>query len=98
VLLTIASVLQIQPEAAMQKIILYSTLACHLCEIAEEIVSNRISGTDFLLTKVDIADDLELLKKYGVSIPVLYSEKINKELFWPFDSGCVDDFLANINS
>ena len=82
----------------MQKIILYSTLACHLCEIAEEIVSNRISVTDFLLTKMDIADDLELLKKYGVSIPVLYSEKKNKELFWPFDGGCVDDFLANINS
>ncbi|MFT4610305.1 MAG: hypothetical protein ACJA1S_001281 [Cellvibrionaceae bacterium] len=82
----------------MQKIILYSTLACHLCEIAEEIVSNRISGTDFLLTKVDIADDLELLKKYGVSIPVLYSEKISKELFWPFDNDCVDSFLANIGT
>ena len=52
----------------MQTITLYSTLACHLCEIAEEIVSNRISGTDFFLTKMDIADDLELLKKYGVSL------------------------------
>jgi hypothetical protein len=81
----------------MQTVILYSTLACHLCEIAEEIISNRINETDFRLKKVDIADDLELLKKYGVSIPVLYSEKTNKELFWPFDSGCVDNFLASIS-
>ena len=59
----------------MQKIILYSTLACHLCEIAEEIISNRISGTGFLLTKVDIADDLELLKKVTskLNIPVIAS-------------------------
>ena len=80
----------------MQTITLYSTLACHLCDIAEEIIAIRIEKSDFFLEKVDIADDPELLKKYGVSIPVLYSSKINKELFWPFDSACVDDFLAEI--
>jgi hypothetical protein len=82
----------------MQKIILYSTLACHLCEIAEEMVSSRISTTNFHLEKVDIAESPELLKKYGVSIPVLYSEQIDKELFWPFDSLCVDKFLISISS
>ena len=82
----------------MQKITLYSTLACHLCEIAEEIILTRIDKSDFFLEKIDIADDTELLKKYGVSIPVLYSGKINKELFWPFDSDSVESFLTEVNT
>jgi len=82
----------------MQTITLYSTLACHLCEIAEGIIAIRIDKSDFFLEKIDIADDLDLLKKYGVSIPVLYSRKSNKELFWPFDGKDVDEFLAEIIS
>ncbi len=80
----------------MQRITLYSTLACHLCDMAEEIILSRIEESDFFLEKLDIADDPELLKKYGVSIPVLYSSKINKELFWPFDSDSVESFLTEI--
>lgn len=78
----------------MQKITLYSTLACHLCDLAEEIVGECIGGKSFLLKKVDIADDPELLKKYGVSIPVLYMDQNAQELFWPFDSVAVNSFLA----
>jgi hypothetical protein len=80
----------------MQTITLYSTLACHLCEIAEEMILTRIDKSDFFLEKIDIADDPELLKQYGVSIPVLYSSRINKELFWPFDNDSVDSFLTEI--
>jgi hypothetical protein len=82
----------------MQKITLYSTLACHLCEMAEEIILTQIDRSDFLLEKIDIADDFELLEKYGVSIPVLYSSIKNKALFWPFDSDCVDDFLTEVTT
>jgi hypothetical protein len=64
--------------------------------MAEEIILSRIEESDFFLEKLDIADDPELLKKYGVSIPVLYSSKINKELFWPFDSDSVESFLTEI--
>jgi len=81
----------------MQKITLYSTLACHLCDLAEEIVGQCIDGRAFLLQKVDIADDPDLLKKYGVSIPVLYLDQHSQELFWPFDSVAVDAFLAEVN-
>ncbi len=50
----------------MQTVILYSTLACHLCEIAEEIISNRINETDLRLKLVDIAVHLKLLNNYVV--------------------------------
>ncbi len=80
----------------MQKITLYSTLACHLCDIAEEIIADCISNSNFFLEKIDIADDPELLKKYGVSIPVLYSNVNTKELFWPFDNLAVNAFLEEL--
>ncbi len=82
----------------MQKIILYSTLACHLCDIAEEIIADCIGNSDFFLEKVDIADDPELLKKYGVSIPVLYLHKTAKELFWPFDGDAVNKCLVEASA
>jgi hypothetical protein len=42
---------------------------------------------------VDIDSDLELIRKYGNHIPVLYRADVNRELFWPFDPVTLQDFL-----
>lgn len=67
-------------------LILYGTSACHLCEIAEEMLQRR--GVVFSV--VDIADSDELFERYGIIIPVLQRDD-GGELNWPFSE---EDLLA----
>ena len=71
--------------------ILYGTEHCHLCELAEQLVT-EILGTHF--SKVDIADSVELTHDYGVRIPVLVDHLRGRELNWPFDSDTLGAFIS----
>jgi len=75
----------------MRKMILFYQPDCHLCDEAEALLS--ISGLGSYL-KVDIETDLELLKRYGIHVPVLMREDNQEELFWPFDEQQLSTFLA----
>jgi hypothetical protein len=44
-------------------------------------------------TSVDIAEDLTLLERYGVRIPVI-KDATGRELGWPFDTAQLKAFLA----
>jgi glutaredoxin len=68
---------------------LYGTTCCHLCEEAEAVLREVGIETDY----VDIADDDELLEKYGIRIPVLKREDTGAELGWPFDVAAIVRFL-----
>jgi hypothetical protein len=70
--------------------VLYTTVGCHLCEQARELVSTV--APDITLTLVDVAEDDELLARYGERIPVLMKE--GRELGWPFGLLDVQQFLA----
>ena len=72
-----------------QDLILYGSLGCHLCELAEEMLISVRS--DFM--KVEITDDEALVEAYGVHIPVLKRDWDEMELFWPFDREQLLDFL-----
>ncbi|MZI93263.1 glutaredoxin family protein [Vibrio sp. CAIM 722] len=62
-------------------ITLFSTIGCHLCEMAYQQLQQ--AGVSHLVKIVDIADDEYLSARYGVTIPVLqYAEN---ELNWPFN-------------
>ncbi len=80
----------------MQELILYSTLGCHLCELAEEEIAPCLQDTTWQIKNIDIADDPELLKEYGTSIPVLYSPASKDKLYWPFDRSAVAHFVDAI--
>lgn len=71
-------------------VVLYTTVGCHLCEQARELVSTV--APDITLTVVDVAEDDELLARYGERIPVLMKE--GRELGWPFGLLDVQQFLA----
>ncbi|MDF1724796.1 MAG: glutaredoxin family protein [Alcanivorax sp.] len=71
-------------------VVLYTTVGCHLCEQARELVSTV--APDITLTLVDVAEDDELLARYGERIPVLIKE--GRELGWPFGLLDVQQFLA----
>jgi len=71
-------------------LLLYTTAGCHLCEHAEEI----LYAEQLSFQPIDIADDLQLIERYGVRIPVL-SDSAGNELGWPFDGSAVRQFLAS---
>ena len=70
---------------------LYSTAGCHLCEQAEELLQPFLRAGMMHLQIVDISFDDELVKRYGIRIPVLACEGAagRQELGWPFDQAQV---------
>jgi len=80
-----------------QRLILYTTLACHLCTEAKALV--QAAGVDVSrdLEEVDIVDDPDLFDRYGVRIPVLMRPDSGAELGWPFDAAALDRFLSGID-
>jgi glutaredoxin len=69
---------------------LYGTAFCHLCEQAEAVLREIGIEAEY----IDIADDDELMEKYGIRIPVLKRADTGTELGWPFDAVAVSRFLA----
>ena len=47
----------------MGDIVLYGTSACHLCDVAEQLLRSVLSGMNY--TKCDITISQELFEKYG---------------------------------
>lgn len=70
-------------------LVLYGTSCCHLCEQAEQMLHQA----GVVAEPVDIAEDDDLLERYGVRIPVLRRGDSGAELGWPFDAASVIRFL-----
>jgi Glutaredoxin-like domain (DUF836) len=74
---------------------LYGTSACHLCEIAQDmIIAQRSSNGGFDVEVVDISESDVLFARYGVTIPIL-QDPHGRELNWPFSAQQLCDFLAS---
>jgi len=68
----------------MPQLVLYSTAACHLCELAEGLLeAARATAPGLAWKVVDISDDDTLFERYGERIPVLRFPG-GEELGWPF--------------
>ena len=88
----------------MRELLLYTTLGCHLCERAEEMLTPVVdfinrgsSGNDeqIVICLVEIADIPDLMQRYGVHIPVIRLQGCGSELGWPFDQAQVFEFLSH---
>lgn len=77
----------------MEKLVLYSTVGCHLCEQAKALLIPLL-GPEDCVEEVDIADSDQLLERYGVRIPVLRNNENGNEIGWPFDGDQLQTFLA----
>ena len=78
---------------SINQLILYYQPDCHLCDEAEGLM--QLAGLSESYRKVDIETDLELLKLYGIHVPVLKRGDNQKELFWPFDQQSIAAFLED---
>ncbi|MCG8437088.1 MAG: glutaredoxin family protein [Pseudomonadales bacterium] len=70
-------------------VVLYTTVGCHLCDQARELLLMVNPSQE--ITAVDVAEDDALIARYGERIPVLSRE--GKELAWPFGLLEVQAFL-----
>ena len=76
-----------------RKLHFYTTLGCHLCEQAEEIVEPIVDRYGIAIEKVEIADSDALIERYGVRIPVIRINSSTLELGWPFDENDVEALI-----
>ena len=88
-------------------ILLLSTQACHLCELAQGVLQQAFSQPDILVLSQqtdlqiylqDIIDQPLWLDLYGEKIPVLLDESSNLTLEWPFNATEVVIWLEKIIS
>ncbi len=74
-------------------IYLYTTSACHLCESPEQKLASV--QTQLVINKIEIAEDDDLIMKYGEKIPVLQRSDNHLELHWPFSVSDIELFLCD---
>lgn len=77
-----------------ESVTLFGTSACHLCEVAQDLLRATLNPEFFDVVTVDIADSDELIQRYGVCIPVLRRDADGSELNWPFDVEALIAFLS----
>ena len=75
------------------QVLLYTTLGCHLCELAAGLAGPVCEQSGYELIPVEIADSEGLIERYGVRIPVIAVSGYGPELGWPFDSGQLRAYL-----
>ena len=76
----------------MNRLILYSTTACTLCDQALDLLFATPGVAGMQLDVIDVATDETLMETYGERIPVLRLGEA--ELAAPFDAKLLADFLA----
>ncbi|MFM1896347.1 MAG: hypothetical protein RLZZ385_1421 [Pseudomonadota bacterium] len=69
----------------MVRVELFTTVGCHLCEEAGQLL--RVAGSQMPLQvlAVEISEDEVLVERYGIRIPVVRKIDDGSELGWPFD-------------
>lgn len=79
-----------EPNASLM---LYGTDACHLCDLAEQMLQ-QITGhlVQPVYEKSDISLSDDLFERYGLRIPVLRHAD-GRELNWPFTEAQLETFL-----
>ena len=60
----------------------YTRPDCHLCELAWDVLEQ--AGLNSEVSMVNIEDDVELLHRYGLRIPVIHDPVLGREIGWPF--------------
>ena len=79
----------------MQVFTLYGTSACHLCELAESMITAQVEHLEEVrLEAVDISLSDTLFERYGLTIPVLQHPD-KRELNWPFTADQLQLFLTS---
>jgi glutaredoxin len=55
----------------MTRVTVYTRVGCHLCQEAERVLRAEQATAGFSLELIDIDRDPELVRRYGVRVPVV---------------------------
>jgi glutaredoxin len=55
----------------VRSVVLYSRSGCHLCDQARDLILSVRAREPFAFDEVDIESDDDLLREYGIRIPVV---------------------------
>ena len=77
----------------MIRLLLLGTSACHLCELAEQIIDDCLPNDSATVEIIDIAEQEQWQARYAVRIPVLYHPETQQDLGWPFEQAQVRAFI-----
>lgn len=72
---------------------LYSTLGCHLCDDALDILKPLAAHYGLEIHVLDIIDNPQWLERYQIRIPVIQMNDCIEDLGWPFTLEQADIFL-----
>jgi glutaredoxin len=72
------------PGFGMTTLIFYTSVGCHLCERAEELLAELADSLEIEVESVDIGADATLVSLYGIRIPVVKNKDSGAEIGWPF--------------
>ena len=59
-------------------VVLYSRPGCHLCDAARDVILAERGRADFMFEEIDIEGSDDLLKEYGVRIPVVVVDGLER--------------------
>jgi glutaredoxin len=82
-------------DKRVKRLILYSTLGCHLCEQARALMWPSLAAAGYELEEVDISESEQLMTRYQLNIPVAKNLDTGQELFWPFNGFQVEQLITN---
>jgi glutaredoxin len=60
------------------RVTLYTRIGCHLCETAEAVLRAERHVSPFHLEVVDVDTDPELVRRYGVRVPVVAVDDVEE--------------------
>jgi len=60
------------------RVVLYTRAGCHLCDTARDVLLAERSRTPFELVEVDVAADDHLEREYGIRIPVVEIDGVER--------------------
>ena len=81
----------------MMRLLLLGTAGCHLCEQAEQIITNCLPNyNELTIESIDIAEQEQWQADYAIRIPVLFHPETQKDLGWPFDSAQLNAFIDEL--
>lgn len=80
-----------------RELLLYGTLGCHLCEVAEQLLLPWVEQ-GWQVELVDIAEEDALLDRYALLIPVLLHSSSQQQLLWPFGAETLHQFLQAVQA
>lgn len=70
--------------ATERALVLYHTMGCHLCELAEALAVPVAVARGCTLSLAEISGNDELERLYGTRIPVIRNPSTGREIGWPF--------------